>query len=241
MQESFLSISANDECLIYGVLNQVQPSNRLIIFVHGLTGEKENHLYYNAARFFPRNGCHSYRYDLFSNEVNGRKLVDCTLTTFSDDLNRVLSYFSNSYKQIHVVGHSIGGCVALNAKQSLICSFVLWDTGLQNGSSDSGAFVFDEHTKLFIADLKIRYFLSPKLIEERAQQGGDVVKKIRRPVKLIFAGNTNIKDSWNDNICHIKPYHEVLTIEGAGHGFNEFGKNDELFDETLNWLKAFKH
>jgi pimeloyl-ACP methyl ester carboxylesterase len=240
MNESFLSLETIDDHLIYGVLNQVKPSNRLIIFVHGLTGEKENHLYYNGARFFPKNGYHTYRFDLFSNEANGRKLVDCSLTTFSNDLDKVLDYFSNLYQEIHVVGHSIGGCVAMNAKQSLISSFILWDPGLSNDSKDLGPFVFDDLTKLYIANLKIRYFLSPQLIDERAQQGASVVKDLRRPIKLIFAGNTNIKDSWRDNTSLIKTRHEVLTIEGAGHGFNEFGKNDELFNETLNWLQKYR-
>lgn len=247
MREEPFSIQSFDGCFIYGVLNQDKPSKRLIVFVHGLTGEKENHLYYNAARFFPERAFDTFRFDLFSNELHGRKLVDSSLTDFTRDLNTVVQFFSDQYEQIHVVGHSIGGCIAMNADQQCISSFVLWDTGLHNGGSESGPFEYDETSGLYIAKLKIQYMLSPKLIEERAMQGASVVRKVERPIKLIFAGNTTVQESWARNIKYLESntkkreqaMFETLTIDGAGHGFNELGKNDELFKATHEWVKQF--
>ncbi len=240
MREEFFSIPSFDGHRIYGVLNQNRPANCLVIFVHGLTGEKENHLYYNAARFFPERGIDTCRFDLFSNERDGRRLVDSSLSDFSQDLSSVVQFFADRYQSVHVVGHSIGGCIAMNAKQSLIRSFILWDTGLQNGSTETGPFEYDERLGYYVAKLKIQYMLSPKLIKERAQQGKSVVKKVKRPIMLIFAGNTTINESWVNNFEYIdstlEPSFETITIDGAGHGFNELGKSDEVFAATYNWV-----
>lgn len=239
-----ITLDTPDGFCLYGVLNYQVSRRKLVVFVHGLTGEKENHLYYNGARFFPANGFDTFRYDLFSNESNGRKLVNCALSTFSQDLDLVLTHFSKEYDEIHVVGHSIGGCIAMNADQTNVASLILWDVGLQNEAhsnspAKNGPFEYNDTLNAYLAKLKISYLLSTELIRERAQQGARVVKKIKRPTKLIFAGNTDMHKTWAANFCHIKPPYQVSTIDGAGHGFNELGKNDVLFDETLNWLNGF--
>lgn len=41
---------------IYGVLRGGSLSKPLIIFVHGLSGYKNEHIYYNGSRFFEKHG-----------------------------------------------------------------------------------------------------------------------------------------------------------------------------------------
>ncbi len=237
LREQYITLETLDDFRVYGVLNSQMPTQKLIVFVHGLTGEKENHLYYNGARFFPANGFDTFRYDLFSNELGGRKLANSSLTLFSQDLSLILEHFYSRYDEIHVVGHSIGGCVAMNANPSRLASLILWDTGLQNDSTDFGPFVYHDELGAYLAQLKISYLLSVELISERAQQGAATVKKIQCPVKLIFAGNTAINETWKSNLRHITSPYELVTISGAGHGFNELGKNELLFEETLVWVQ----
>ena|GEM_PF-3254021 len=38
----------------------------------------------------------------------GRNLIDCTVKTHSTDLETVIKSFDNKYKEIYLVGHSLG-------------------------------------------------------------------------------------------------------------------------------------
>ena len=242
LMENKFNLPTPDGFQIHGVLNGLTESDKLAIFVHGLTGEKENHLYYNSARYFPERGIHTVRFDLFSNEEKGRTLTDCSMTTFVNDLNQVIDFYSRRYTEIHLIGHSIGGCIVINANQSSIKSLILWDTALQSDTRQNtpfqydSPFQYDAHSEKYIARLKIEYFLSKELIRERAEQDERIIKKIVRPVKLIFAGTTTVKNTWTSRFCLIQPCFEQVVIHNAGHGFNEFGVNESLFLETLKWI-----
>jgi pimeloyl-ACP methyl ester carboxylesterase len=237
MLEQYFEIETDDNFLIYGVLNSEIKSDRLLIFVHGLTGEKENHLYYNGARFFPALGIDTVRFDLFSNHKRGRSLTHCAISTFADDLTRVIQNFHNDYAEIHIVGHSIGGCAAMNADLSQVTSLVLWDCSLYVQGQDDSHFAYSEYFDCYIAHLKIEYFLSRQLINERRQQNEQVVAKVTRPIKLIFAGNSKVHQSWATALSSITVNHAVTSIEGASHGFNEYGVDKPLFEETLQWVQ----
>ena len=238
MQETAMQIPTEDHFLIHGVLNQWHSSSRLLIFVHGLTGEKEFHLYYDGARFFPQNGIDVFRFDLFSNEQQGRVLSDASISSFAADLDTVVAHFAKDYDQIHVIGHSIGGCVAMNAKQMAITSLVLWDTGLYVPSAFEQKVKYNQQLDKYIANLKIAYLLSKQFIQERAMQDERVVSQVSCPMKLIFAGNTGLYKTWDTRLDAIGVHHDISTILGAGHGFNEYGVDKQLFAATLDWLQT---
>ena len=237
MDEQYFQIATTDQSLIYGVLNSEQRSDYLLIFVHGLSGEKENQLYYNGARFFPAAGIDTFRFDLFSNNDRGRTLTDCSIATFASDLSQVIDYFHRDYARIHVVGHSMGGCAAMNADLTHVTSLILWDCALYTQDQNDSHFVYNEYLDRYIAHLKIEYLLSKQLIHERRQQDERVVAKVNRPMKLIFAGTSGIHRSWETRLSAINVHHNIVTIDGAGHGFNEYGVDKPLFEETLKWIQ----
>ncbi len=234
--EKTYAIETGDGCLIHGVLNSKSQTDKLVVFIHGLTGEKENHLYYNGARYFPEHGFDAFRVDLFSNEAKGRKLTDCSISTFVSDLNRVTANFYGIYKDIYLIGHSIGGCVVINSDQQNIARIALWDTALFDKTKTSSPFVYNKALDKYIANLKIGYLLSKGLITERSMQDERIISSIKRPVKLVFAGNSHAKDIWKDKLRLINSEYETAVIENAGHGFNEDMAAEKLFKETLDWF-----
>ncbi|MEO1028066.1 MAG: alpha/beta fold hydrolase [Pseudomonadota bacterium] len=236
VSENLVMLNATDGCRIFGTLTQGNLPRALVIFVHGLTGDRDYHLYHRAARTFPALGFDTFRYDLFSNAPGGRTLTDCSLSIFAADLSLVLQHFSSYYKQIHVIGHSIGGAIAMLTDQSHIASLVLWDTGLNRDPKARTPFEFSEQLGLYVARLKIEYLLSPELIRERSELDERLLARLQSPVKLIFASNTKIRQSWQDLLDKLPVPHEAETIEGAGHGFSEWGVDERLFELTLSWI-----
>ena len=70
--ERSVNIRAGDGKTISGTYTpSVNPRHTkgMIIFVHGFTGHQNEHIYYNAARFFPRKGFATFRFDLYPGEI----------------------------------------------------------------------------------------------------------------------------------------------------------------------------
>src|SRR5690348_12972313 len=82
----------------------------LVVFVHGLTGKMNEHIFFNGARFLEEHGYASFRFELYDFYADSRKLGECTIQTHADDLDTVVAYFrKRGAKHIFVVGHSYGG------------------------------------------------------------------------------------------------------------------------------------
>lgn len=107
--EQFLTIPTADNKKIYGRLRGSLDKS-LVIFVHGLGGRMDQHIYYNGARFLEENGISSFRFNLYMDAPRARNLSYCTLQNHSLDFDTVCSYFrQKGVKKIIAVGHSLGG------------------------------------------------------------------------------------------------------------------------------------
>ena len=137
MQKNITIKSKNKKFNIYGVFDQKIKSDKIIIFVHGLTGHKNVHQFYNAVNFFNNKKFVTFRFDLYSSEKSGRKLENCTIATHSEDLNQVIKYFKNKFSNIYLVGHSLGGPTILEADLENIKKIVLWDPSVNLSYEDN--------------------------------------------------------------------------------------------------------
>lgn len=112
----------------YGGLN-----NPVVIFVHGLTGHMDEHLFYNGARYFYRRGIPSIRFNLYDWQKSARKLTNCTLNTHAYDLNVVIDYLrKRKVNKIVTIGHSYGGPTILLAHHNTIDAIALWDPSYED-------------------------------------------------------------------------------------------------------------
>lgn len=234
--ENGVQIKTNDNHLIYGVLNSKGKNEKLIIFVHGLTGHKNEHQFYNAANFFPDKGFDTFRFDLYSGEKDGRNLTECTIETHSSDLNTVINYFKNNYNKICLVGHSLGGPTTLLAKTATVDSVVLWDPSFNIFEDLSCDMKFDERINKYILRWGTECILSPEMIESWKRLGDELIKHIIKPTKIICAGQAHLYKTWKQKIIEIKVERDFVIIEDAGHCFDEENTEKILFNETLKWF-----
>ena len=238
MQETKMEIPTSDGKVIYGVKNSAASTDKLIIFVHGLGGNIRAHQYHNAARFFPENGFDVLRISLYDRPENARKLHECSIDTHAEDIDTVVKSVQDSYEKIFLVGHSLGGPSIIYSTQDVTAT-VLWDPSI----------VLDPSQQLSWQEIKVGgdYYLkygdwkivSRKLHDQWAETNVSMLKRMNVPTKIIAAGAGPLVERWNQVLEEIPVPYEYHVIPDAGHGFDEWGADVELYAETLKYLETF--
>ena len=238
--EKSVEIPTSDDHVIYGTLNWQEPkSDKLIIFVHGLNGAQNRHQFHNAARFFPKNGFATFRFNLYSSKEKGRVLHECSIKTHSSDVDTVVEHFRSKFKEIHLVGHSLGGPSIIYSSQK-VKSLILWDSSLVLNKKDRDElWEYDKSRNLYIIKYRTHFFISKEIRDEWQVSGENMVELLKVPTKIICAGKSLLPARWKKVVGKIKVDHEFSVIGGANHSFDEEGTEEELFAQTLQWLKSF--
>jgi dienelactone hydrolase len=235
------NIATGDGHIIYGTLNfPAEGTDRLIVFVHGITGSRKEHQYYDATRYFPQNGYATYRFNLYSRDEKGRVLSDIDIWTQSEDLNTVIRHFIGKYGEIFLVGHSLGGPTIMGADLDPVKAIVLWDPSITPDTAPGKHFyTYDEHLKKYVIRWQLEYMVTAAMIEQW-KDAGSLIKKLIKPTRVIFAGGYVIKKTWGNRLEEIPAIHDSITINGASHGFDEEGTQEKLYEATLDWIKRYQ-
>lgn len=234
--EKDIAIKTKDDHIIYGTLNFKEKTNDLIIFVHGLWWHRNDHLFYNAAKFFPANNFATFRFNLYSGEEKWRCLTDCTLETHASDLNLVIDYFKSQFKNIYLVWHSLGWPSILLANLDLVDSIVLWDPSinfLEGFDEDS---IFNKDIDKYIVRWWTEYLLSKEMIKSFEELDDKLLNFFIKPTKIVCAGKGILHEDWKEKLELIKVEYDFHIIPDAWHCFDEGETESELFKETLKWF-----
>jgi esterase/lipase len=236
--EEDLKIPLNDGEFVYGTLRG-PLSNPLIIFAHGFTGGKDEHIFFNGARFFGKNNISSFRFNFYGEQEDSRQLNDCDIANHISDLETVISYFKKKCSEIIVVGHSFGGLITLLSKKQEFGKAVLWEPAdnpkkwlVKDAKyvKELGLYYFD--------DWGVAYTIGKSMYQQCINLDTEgISSKFRKPLKIISAGNGILKDAAKKYLEQANQPKELTIIEGAGHNFNEDGVEEKLFEETLKFIK----
>ncbi len=233
-----LELKTQDNHIIFGTLDS-NDNNRLLIFVHGFTGDQYEHHYFNATPFFMENNFDTFRFDFYArNENRARSLTESSITTHSQDLSVVIDNFKNKYDELILIGHSFGPLVILNTDLSNISKLVLWDPTTPFKNLEDKNAIFNQSLDKYIFRRSVDFLVSKQMVEEwMSADLKDLVRKVSIPCKIIFAGDYNKPELWKPYLPEFKVEHESVIIENATHGFVEEGTEQKLFEETLKWIE----
>jgi len=227
MMENTITLTTEDNKKIDVITNG--DSKKIIIFVHGLTGGKQEHALYNAARFFPSHGFMTARFNLYGYSDKERKLEECTITIHAKDLNIVINHFKE--KDIYLVGHSLGGPTILLADTKKVKKIVLWDPSLTTKQLKE-RYTYCKELDLYYAKRRYIHMVNKEMMQEFEKDNWvQIINQTQIETKIIFAENYEyaaLKEQIN------KPY---TIIKGATHGFDEEGAEEKLFEETLKFIQ----
>ncbi len=240
MEEKFQIETGDGEHTIYGTLNTPdEATDKLVVFVHGLTSHQNEHIFYNAVPRFVAEGFAVARFNLYSWEKAARRLRQTTIRLHAEDLEQVVVHFRDDYEKIGVVGHSFGGLTVLHADTDLFDALVLWDSTYLTKSWMSEA-KYVKELNAYILDYGVESLIGPAMYEERVTSEVDPVtyaERVSKPMKVICAELGVVAEGGKKFHDAAKGDTEYVIIPGADHTFNAPGSEAKLHQETLAWMK----
>ncbi len=244
--EKQIKISIDKKKKVYGFLRG-NLFDTLVMFVHGLTGDMNEHQFFNGARFFEKKEFSSFRFNLYSWQKDARKLHECTLTTHAFDLDLVIKYFrKKGVKKIFVAGHSYGGKTILMSDKKNFNAVVLWDPShnLYPAFSDPSSLVYVKNLKGYIEsnDTSYGFLIGEKMVkEEKSYPWKEKIKEIKVPIKIICAEKGVLVRGCKLYYKFANKPKSLVIIKGANHCFDEEGAEKKLFQETVDWFDKYNH
>jgi len=230
-------LKTDDNYIIYGTLDS-NNNQRLIIFVHGFTGNKDEHHYFNAVPFFNKKKFDTFRFDFYSRNIHARPLTESCITTHSKDLRSIIDNFKDKYDELILIGHSFGPLVILSTDLSNITKIILWEPTTPFKNIEDKKATYDSNLNTYIFQWGMDFLVSKTMVDEwMSADLNYLVEKLSIPCKIIFAGNSNKHELWKPYLNKIKAQNKSVIIDGATHGFIEEGTEQKLFEETLKWIK----
>ncbi len=239
MQNS-VKILTKDNKYIYGILNQSSTADsKVVIFVHGFTGDANEHQYFNAVPYFNTKGFATFRFNFYGRQPDARKTSEVSLMNHINDTRAVIDHLSSQFDEIYLVGHSLGACVVSLVDKTNVKRIVLWDPANGFASPQEKGMVFNSDLNAYICDYKMEILFGKDLIEEWIKI--TIEKQIESfvvPTKIVFAGNYNKYDQWKEHLSSIKALNNHYIVQGASHEFVEEGTSSVLFEETYKWFNS---
>lgn len=236
--EKQLKISVGKGKFVYGSYYG-KPDQSLIIFIHGFTGYKDEHIFFNGSRFFNKHGFSSFRFNLYGEQKDARKLHECTLSMHGKDLDAVISYFrKKGSKNIIVTGHSFGGVTILLSQKKDFNSVILWDPSDNPKTITNKARFVKELDLYYFDEWGVAFAIGKKMVvENKKLHTLALIKKVHIPIKIIVAGDGALVDFGKAYYRAANEPKSFASIPGALHTFDQEGTEEKLFQETLSWLK----
>lgn len=241
---------------IYYSLKENKKSTTIVLFLSGLSGEKDTALFKMAEKEFYKMGFSVLRTNLCnSNEKKTQKtdalaLEIMNLSIYAMELKNLLDYIGGGrYSKFIFVGHSFGAPILITflnkyKKYAQRTRLVLWDPSILPFKKKlmDEAFVFERERKVYIEKRKkdvcifnVRFY---KELSE-AMDTVEILKGLSKKVCVISAGNGVGKDA-KKYIAKLNPLNKresVFTIiKKANHMFDGKRVQKKLFEETFDFL-----
>ena len=112
--EQKIYVKNSEGLKLVGILHVPKPKRKIgMIICHGFTGNKDRNFIPSLASDLEKNNFLTLRFDFSGNGESEGKFEDRTYTKYVEDLRKVIDWFKKQINEICVIGHSMGGSIAL--------------------------------------------------------------------------------------------------------------------------------
>ena len=201
-----------------------------VMMLHGFTSSIHTHIWYNAANSWPAKSFDTWRVPLYPGGKNQRRMRTIRWKQNMDDIKKVLAAMQKIYKKVFIIGHSMGGNMAVYAANPKVAGIVLWDPAYNDRITNIAG--KELHKDYYTLDWGVM-ILTPKTYGhelERATLFNGQFAKV--PTLLVRAANNT--EGWDFKKVPAKH----IVIPGSDHSFHKEGNEKELFKQTLKFIKT---
>lgn len=232
--------------ILKGNLEVPEENSPSIVMLHGFTADKDLEFWREIASNFFERGFNCLRFNFRGcgerKEKSQGKFENTTLTSRIKDYKSALNFIENSSKvnssKIGVLGHSLGGMVAISGKDERVDSIVTLGTPYKVPRYD------EPELPEKVGD----YYLMPSGVKfkkefyediKRYDMGRDIQKA--PPIRVIHGTSDEIVP-----IDHAEKLHEkarepksLKIVSNANHLFSDEKPLKEAVDLAVDWFKNF--
>ncbi len=214
----------DSENIVHWKLNSKQKSEKLIIFVHWLWWNINEHIFFNWYKFFNDKWFDTFRIDLYR-EIN---LTNNTIANQIKDLELTINYFKDKYDEIYLIWHSLWWPIILLSDLSHIKKIVLRDPCLNTKMSLKDELKYSDHY------IYVSWWMDIIIWDQMEQEIlsiWDLNERLNNKVKLIYASNKKLFAELS------KMDIEYDFVKDSDHPFRNEWNLEELFEKTFNYLQ----
>ncbi|HLC67187.1 MAG TPA: alpha/beta fold hydrolase [Candidatus Nanoarchaeia archaeon] len=243
MQEN-INIQVNNQT-IKGVLEN-PASDKLIILVHGFTGDVRgpDNLFEKLSKKLQAKKFAVLRFNFRGTAPSDMDFQHMTIETETEDLKAIMTYAeSKGYKQIGILGESMGGSIVATAITTAFKVVILWypafdfkDTSFKNYLTEGSQKQLKENGVILESGFKIGKQFVSDIPDINLYQK---VKEIKCPI-LFLHGD---EDSDVPYVQSEKAFQlvsdpkEIHILKGARHGFKN--EQEKVIDLTIKFLEKY--
>lgn len=236
--------SAGDQ--LVGVLHKSNNSNKAVIIAHGFTSNKDRPRHIQLANELEKNGINALRIDFGGSGESCKREI--TIKAEIDDLLSAIKFLKDKgFKEIGVLGESLGGIVALEAYSPNIKAMVLWapvtnkakethkklDKEQIKSLNDNGYYIREKDGREF--RIPQEYFKERKSVDREKVLGG-----IKIPVMIVHGTADDavpIGDS-EEAVKMLPKGSKLEVIDNWEHGDHKMDESmDIIIPKTVGWFK----
>jgi dienelactone hydrolase len=238
-----IKIKTKDGHYIYGTLTYPSEKiKKIIIFVHGMTGNSNEHHIFNCSRALNQQGFATCRFDLYTWRKGGRSFDECTIKTHSNDILEVKKFLRRrGYDSFGIVGHSLGAPSILLSELIDYQALVLWDPTSDEWMRKSFQADYNPKIKKYILNWGVRHLCSVEMVKDSKQLPNlyKIASEASLPTLIVAAQKGVLVEGCKKYYQAIKSKKKLTIIKGASHCFDEEGTEEQLIKETVKWFSKY--
>ncbi len=229
--------------MLRGYLDLPEQAQKIVVMLHGFTGHRMEHNghFRSLSRLLSKEGIASLRMDYHGNGESEGEFYDFEFDSLLEDAKQMISYAHQvpGIKEVEVLGFSLGGAVAsLASTDETVSKLLLWSPA--GNMRELARAHFENARKL---ENGHAYFSGFEMSEDFATtiEKYDMYQNtssFHHPVQVI-CGRADVSVPYIFAIQYAVRYgnSHLHIIDKAGHGYDTYEQQQELFRVSLNFLK----
>ncbi len=246
MSETAVEIPIPNTTLnVHGVLRG-DYDRPLAILLPGLGGWMHETLLFNASRFLDQNGIASLRVSFYGDGDDQRNINEYDVHNCAEDIDTIVDYVKEQGAEwIAVAGHSYSGMAIPYSQKQRFDTAILWDPSHTDAYSTLEAqfnlkkdFKLDRDLDAYVSALGSGYVISRKVFEDYKPGSVEISKKFKIPTLILNASFSPEMQAYGKKYADsIDSETKQIVIPNSSHPFTEDGAMEQLFEETVEWIK----